>query len=119
KVLKLLPFLAKRLIVQALVISQLDYGNALYLGSPQYVIKPLQITQNVAAQLLMDLPRHWSAKTALKDLQRLPVEQRMQLKALCIFHKSLHKRGPILLRSLATPYIPSRAPQIFPYAFNT
>lgn len=34
KILPLLPFQARRIVVQALILSRLDFGNALYLGAP-------------------------------------------------------------------------------------
>ncbi len=52
---KIRPFLtehAAQLLVQALVISRLDYCNALLAGLPSNIIKPLQIIQNAAAQLV-------------------------------------------------------------------
>ncbi len=48
------PFLTERaaqLLVQALVISRLDYCNALLAGLPSNTIKPLQMIQNAAARL--------------------------------------------------------------------
>ncbi len=47
---KIRPFLtehAAQLLVQALVISRLDYCNALLAGLPSNTIKPLQMIQNV------------------------------------------------------------------------
>ncbi len=49
---KIRPFLtehAAQLFVQALVISRLDYCNALLAGLPSNTIKPLQMIQNAAA----------------------------------------------------------------------
>ncbi len=49
---KIRPFLtehAAQLLVQALVISRLDYCNALLAGLPSCTIKPLQMIQNAAA----------------------------------------------------------------------
>ncbi len=49
---KIRPFLtehAAQLLVQALVISRLDYCNALLAGLPSNTIKPLQMIQNAAA----------------------------------------------------------------------
>ncbi len=50
---KIRPFLtehAAQLLVQDLVISRLDYCNALLAGLPSNTIKPLQIIQNAAAR---------------------------------------------------------------------
>ncbi len=68
---KIRPFLtehAAQLLVQALVISRLDYCNALLAGLPSNTIKPLQMIQNAAARLVFNEPkrarytsssRHW------------------------------------------------------------
>ncbi len=52
---KIWPFLsghASQLLVQALVLSRLDYCNALLAGLPASSIKPLQLIQNVAARFI-------------------------------------------------------------------
>ncbi len=57
---KIRPFLtehAAQLLVQALVISRLDYCNALLAGLPSNTIKPLQIIQNAAARLVFNKPK--------------------------------------------------------------
>lgn len=57
---KFLPRAAGELVVRALVLSRLDYANALYAGSPGYVLGKLQVVQNSAVRLLMNLPRRTS-----------------------------------------------------------
>ncbi len=47
---------AAQLLVQALVISRLDYCNALLAGLPSNTIKPLQMIQNEAARLVFNEP---------------------------------------------------------------
>ncbi len=57
---KIRPFLtqhAAQLLVQALVISRLDYSNALLSGLPSNTIKPLQMIQNAAARLVFCEPK--------------------------------------------------------------
>ncbi len=54
------PFLtehAAQLLVQALVVSRLDYCNALLAGLPANTIKPLQMIQNAAARLVFNEPK--------------------------------------------------------------
>ncbi len=54
---KIRPFLtehAAQLLVQALVISRLDYCNAFLAGLPSNTIKPLQMIQNAAARLVFE-----------------------------------------------------------------
>ncbi len=45
---------ASQLLVQALVLSRLDYSNALLAGLPASSIKPLQLIQNAAARLIFN-----------------------------------------------------------------
>ncbi len=45
---------AAQLLVQALVISRLDYCNALLAGLPSNTIKPLKLIQNAAARLVFN-----------------------------------------------------------------
>ncbi len=55
---KIRPFLmehAAQLLVQALVISRLDYCNALLAGLPSNTIKPLQMIQNAEPMLHLSL----------------------------------------------------------------
>ncbi len=47
---------AAQLLVQALVVSRLDYCNALLAGLPSNTIKPLQMIQNAAARLVFNEP---------------------------------------------------------------
>ncbi len=57
---KIRPFLtqhAAQLFVQALVISRLDYCNALLAGLPSCTIKPLHMIQNATARLVFSEPK--------------------------------------------------------------
>ncbi len=59
-IIKIRPFLtehAAQLLVQAFVISRLDYCNALLAGLPSNTIKPLQMIQNAAARLSSTSPK--------------------------------------------------------------
>ncbi|KAI7808234.1 reverse transcriptase, partial [Triplophysa rosa] len=62
---KVKPYLtehAAQLLVQALVISRLDYCNALLAGLPAKAIKPLQLVQNAAARLVFQQPKRAHVK---------------------------------------------------------
>ncbi len=57
---KIRPFLsehATQLLVQALVLSRLDYCNALLTGLSASSIKPLQLIQSAAARLIFNEPK--------------------------------------------------------------
>ncbi len=74
---KMRPFLtehAAQLLVQALVISRVDYGNALLAGLPSNTIKPLQMTQSAAARLVFYEPKRAHVTPHFVSLYWLPVE---------------------------------------------
>ncbi len=65
---KIRPFLtehAAQLLVQALVMSRLDYCNALLAGFPSNTIKTLQMIQNAAARLVFNEPKKSPCYTSL------------------------------------------------------
>ncbi len=77
---KIRPFLseyATQILVQALVLSRLDYCNALLAGLPASSIKPLQLIQNAAARLIFKrthvtplfINLHWLPIAARKKTQ--------------------------------------------------
>ncbi len=62
------PFLsehAPQLLVQALVLSRLDYYNALLAGLPANSIKPLQLIQNTAARLIFNETKKKACHTSV------------------------------------------------------
>ncbi|KAL6110246.1 uncharacterized protein ACO6RY_19366 [Pungitius sinensis] len=58
---------AAQVLIQALVISRLDYCNSLLAGLPATAIRPLQLIQNAAARLVFNLPKY-SHTTPLSSL---------------------------------------------------
>lgn len=91
----------RRILIQALVLFRLDYGNSLYLGAPKTAMRKLQSTQNCAARLLLGIPKTQSAKSPVKTLH------------CCQFWKSkifLFSYGG-RARQLTAPSSPSTAPK--------
>ncbi len=68
---------AAQLLVQALVISRLDYCNALLAGLPSNTIKPLQMIQNAAARLVFNEPKIAHVTPLFVSLHWLPVAARI------------------------------------------
>ncbi len=82
---KIRPFLAQdaaQLLVQALVISRLDYCNALLAGLPSNTIKTLQMIQNAAARLVFNEPKRAHVTPLFVALHWLPVAARIKFKTL-------------------------------------
>ena len=67
-----------RQIIQSLVISRLDFCNALYQGLPHYQLDRLQRVQNSAARLITCVRRHEHISDVRMQLHWLPVKQRVK-----------------------------------------
>lgn len=71
-----LPTSARKTLVQAWVISRLDYGNALFADVNKTLMAKLQVVQNTAARLVLNRPSGKSSAPLLRELHRLPVKKR-------------------------------------------
>jgi hypothetical protein len=91
---------ACRTIIQALVISHLDFGNSLYVGLPQKDIRRLQVVQNFAAKTVLNKSKYDSATEALFKLHWLPIRQRIHFKIIVTVFKCLHGCAPVYLSDL-------------------
>ena len=70
-----------QLLVQAMVISRLDYCNSLLASLPVCTIQPLQLIQNAAAHLVFNLPKFSHVTPLLRSLHWLPVVARIRFKS--------------------------------------
>ncbi len=94
---KIRPFLsehATQLLVQALVLSRLDYCNALLAGLPASSIKPLQLIQNVAARLIFNEPKRTHVTPLFINLHWLPIAARIKFKALMFAYRTTSGSAP-------------------------
>ena len=109
---KIRPYLsehATQLLVQAFVISRIDYCNSLLAGLPACTFKPLQMIQNAAARLVFNQPKTAHVTPLLKTLHWLPVAARIKFKTLTFAFKAATKTAPTYLNSLIQVYTPSRS----------
>jgi len=60
--------------------SQLDYGNAVLIGLPTYLVRRLQSVLNASARMIFQLPRSDHITDALASLHWLRVPERIQFK---------------------------------------
>ncbi len=105
---KIRPFLsehASQLLVQALVLSRLDYCNALLAGFPANSIKPLQLIQNAAARLIFNEPKRMHVTPLFINLHWLPIAARIKCKALMFAYKTTSGSAPLYLNSLLQTYV--------------
>ncbi len=109
---KIRPFLtehAAQLFVQDLVISRLDYCNALLAGLPSSTIKPLQMIQNVVARLVFNEPKSTHVTPLFISLHWLLVAARIKLRTLMLAYRTTTGSAPTYFHSLLQIYIPSRS----------
>ena len=105
------PFLTNysiQLLVQALVLSRLDYCNSLLAGLPASAIRPLQLIQNAAARLIFNAPKHTHTTQLLTDLHWLPVIARIKFKTLVLAYQAIKGSAPAYIQQLIRPYTPAR-----------
>ena len=69
--------------VQSLMISHIDYANALYSGLPNKTLAPLERIQRMAAKLVLKKSKYDSATEAMKQLYWLPTDLNLRKPALC------------------------------------
>ncbi len=92
-----------------IVISRLDYCNALLAGLPSNAIKPLQMIQNAAARLVFNEPKRAHVTPLFVSLHWLSVAARIQFKTLMLAHRTTTGSAPTYFHSLLRIYIPSRS----------
>ncbi len=73
---------ATQLLVQALVLSRLDYCNALLAGLPANSFKPLLLIQNAAVRLIFNELKRTHVTPLFISLRWLPIAARIKFKAL-------------------------------------
>ena len=104
-----LDFDTCHLIVRALFLSRLDYGNGLLLDSNQSDIQKLQRIQNWAAKLICKATKCDHASPYLRELHWLPVEDRITFKIMVFVFKCLNRMTPEYLSSSLSRHHPARA----------
>lgn len=87
-------------LVISMVLSHLDYANALYNGLPKCTMVKLQRIQNAAAKLVLRRGRYDSSRQCLAELHWLPVEYRVRYKICLMVYKCLNHEAPEYLKSL-------------------
>ena len=91
-------------VIRSLVLSRLDNGNALLLGTNLSHIDRLQKLQNWAAKLVFCAKKYDHVTPYLKQLHWLPIKDRIIFKILLYVYKSLNGHAPDYLSSCLTRY---------------
>ena len=84
----------------SLILSRIDYCNAVLHGAPKYSITKLQRVQNNAARIVLEAPRRSHASPLLRMLHWLPVQQRINYKVALLVFKVRSTSTPSYLHRL-------------------
>ena len=77
-------------LMQALVLSHMDYCNSLLLGCSDYLLQKLQHIQNMACRVVCQCSKFKHISPFLADIHWLKVKERIDYKVLTIMHKCVN-----------------------------
>ena len=80
-------------IIQALVMSRLDYCNSLLLGLANYQLNKIQQIQNMACRIICNLHKFDHVTSSMQDLHWLKIPYRIQFKIACIMFKCINSQA--------------------------
>ena len=89
-------------LVMGLVISLLDYANAVLVGLPQTGIHKFRSVQNMVAKLILNKDKQDSVTECFVKLHWLPIRTRIHFKILTLTYKCLNGQAPEYLSDLLT-----------------
>ena len=87
-------------LVQALVLSKVNYCNSLLLGSSQYNIRKLQRLQNMCARIIYRAGKYDHITPFLMELHWLKIEEQIEYKVAVLVYKCVAKTAPTYLQEL-------------------
>ena len=88
------------MLVQALVLSKVDYCNSLLLGSSQYNIRKLQRLQNMCARIIYRAHKYDRITPFLMELHWLKIEEWIEYKVAVLVYKCVTKTALTYLQEL-------------------
>ena len=96
----LLPPSTVQTLVVSLVLNKLDFGNAVLVGLPAYLMRRLQSVQNVSTPLIYRLHRSDHISDTLVSLHWLRVPERIEYKIAVLVYEVLNGLAPRYLGPL-------------------
>ena len=96
------------ILVNAQILSRVDFCNALYFGQPSYLRTRLQSVINRAARLVCGLPPRAPTSAAIRSIHWLPLDARIVYQLCLLVFKALYYGEPSYLRDLLSVIPPER-----------
>ena len=91
---------ATQIVIQALVLSKLDYCNSLLLGAPDYNIRKIQRIKNFADRIVFNRSKYDHTTPLFISLHWLPVCECIVFKIAVFMYKCTHDLGPKYLQDI-------------------
>ena len=89
-----------KILMQALVLSKLDYCNSLLIETSKYNLDKLQRIQKMSCQVINNVKKHDSIASYLQDLHWLRIREQISYKILMMVFKCKHKLAQSYLQEL-------------------
>ena len=89
-----------QVIMQALVLSKIDYCNVLLNGSPEYQIDKVQRIQNMACRVVCQLRKFDHITLPMSQLHWLKVHERIKYKTALFMFKCINNQAPEYLMDI-------------------
>ena len=89
-----LDFKAAKTVVQALILSELDYCNSLLVGTPESNLFHLQCIQNMACRVVCNLRKHDHVSASMNSLHWLGVRECITYKIAYLVHCCKMRTAP-------------------------
>ena len=81
------PFHVRKMLAESLVLSRIQYGNAIFFDAPAYLIKKLQRIQNTAAAFVL---RRYAKEEDVIKLKWLPVKENIEYSIAKMAYKAIN-----------------------------
>ena len=89
-----------KIIVQALIMSKLDYCNILLIGPTKYYLQNLQKMQNMCCHIILEVRKYDPITPHLRNLHWLKIEQCIGYKISVVVYVCVHNLVPGYLKDL-------------------
>ena len=95
-----LDFDTAKIVVQALILSKLDYCNSLLVGTPEFHLSHLQCVQNMACRVVCNLGKFDHVSPSMYSLHWLKVQERITFKIAYMVYCCIKGSAPDYLADL-------------------